>query len=113
MDCKSRLTADKTNPVGQEYRIAWKPVDAASAKAWLVRRGGKPVVVDGRELFEFRFGSSQDPSAMPDAFVLLEEEGVYFCDYARNDKSAVIFRDLIDEALTHSDASGSVVVHDL
>ncbi len=50
---------------------------------------------------------------MPDAFVLLEEEGVYFCDYARNDKSAVIFRDLIDEALTHSDASGSVVVHDL
>ena len=99
--------------MGREYRIAWKPVDVTSAKAWLEGRGGKAVVFDTKEVFEFRFCGHHDASTMPDASVALEKDGICFCDYSRSDKSAAIFRDLIDEALTRSDSSDSVVVRSL
>jgi hypothetical protein len=103
----------KKNLMGQEYRIAWKSVDAASARAWLLRRGGKSVVFEKKESFEFRFEDRKDGSTMPDASVALEEDGIYFCDYSRGEKSAAIFREIIDEALTHSDSSDSVLVRSL
>lgn len=88
-------------------------MDLASAKAWLRRRGGKAVVSEENESFEFRFGDQKDGSTMPDASVALEEDGIYFCDHSRSEKSAAIFRGLIDEALTHSDSSDSVLVRSL
>jgi hypothetical protein len=50
---------------------------------------------------------------MPDASVAFEENGVYFCDYSRNDKSAAVFRGLVDEALIHSDSTDSVLIQSL
>jgi hypothetical protein len=99
--------------MGVEYRIVWKPGNLESAKAWLQRRGGRSVVFEGKESFEFRFSNSQSDSVMPDISVTLEEEGVYLCDYSRSDKSAAIMRGLIDEALTESGLSDSVLVQSL
>jgi hypothetical protein len=99
--------------VGHEYRIEWKSGSVAGIKAWLERRGGLPVTFDAQERFEFRFGSVESASKLPDALVALEKDSVYFCDNVRTEKSAAIFRSLIDEALTHSGSSDSVVVHSL
>ena len=99
--------------MGHEYRIAWKQAHRDDARDWLCRRGGKAVVFEGRESFEFRFDGSADHTKMPDASVILEEEGVYFCDFSGSPGSATILRGLIDEALGHSDSSDSVVIQSL
>jgi hypothetical protein len=98
--------------MGHEYRIAWTPTDLEGAKARLRRLGGRPVVFEKRERFEFRFQSADD-TKMPDALVAFEETGVYFCDFFRSDRTAAILREIIDEALAHSDSSDSVVVRSL
>jgi hypothetical protein len=84
-----------------------------SAKAWLQERGGRSVIFEGKESFEFRFSGSQSDSAMPDISVAFEEDGVYLCDYSRSDKSAALMRGLIDEALTESGSSDSVLLQSL
>lgn len=98
--------------MGQEYHLGWKPADIESAKAWLRRRGGKAVVVEKKEQFEFRFQNT-DATTMPDASVALEAGGVYFCDFSGSDRSAALRRGLIDEALLEAGSSDSVVVRSL
>lgn len=99
--------------MGQEYHIRWQQADPAKAKAWLQRRGGSVLIFEGKESYEFRFRDPPDTATMPDASVVLEEHGAYFCDHARSEKTAALFRDLIDEAFTFSDSSDTILVRSL
>ena len=48
---------------------------------------------------------------MPDATAVIEPQGLYFCDHCgAREPVAVLFRRIIDEALTLSDSSNSIVV---
>jgi hypothetical protein len=54
---------------------------------------------------EFRFRPSQ-PNEMPDAFAVIEEAGIYFCDNGGARESvAVLFRRIIDKALACADST--------
>ena len=62
------------------------------------------------ERFEFRF-SSTGSNVMPDATVVVESESIYFLD-SLGDRAqiALLFRRVIDEALTYPDESDSITV---
>lgn len=100
--------------MGKEYRITVESHRRPELRTWLERRGARVFIFEGQERAEFRFTHPADHSKMPDATVILEEAGIYFCDHlGHREKTAVIFKDLIDEALTRSGPSDSVTVKSL
>jgi hypothetical protein len=75
----------------------------------LHRLGGQPSAQFPAQI-EFRFGQCL-PTEMPDATVVVDSEGIYFVDSCGDRQQvAVLFRKIIDEALTFSDSSDSVVI---
>ena len=78
--------------------------------AEFLRRAGGIASPQFPEQIEFRLQSSV-PSGMPDAMAVIEPQGLYFCDYCgAREPVCVLFRRIIDEALTLSDSSDSIVV---
>jgi hypothetical protein len=95
--------------MGYEYRFSCTPKALSKMEAFLLRRGWEHTERDSR-LFEFWSGP-KEPSNCPVATLVLEDSGIYFCDHGgAREHSAVLFRDIIDEALTYSDGADSIVV---
>lgn len=62
---------------------------------------------------EFRFRPCR-PDELPDATVVVEAASIHFLDHCGEpEKVAVLFRSIVDEALTFSDSSDSVVINSL
>jgi hypothetical protein len=97
--------------MGIEYRISCPPDKLPKLEACLRRLGGQPARQFPDQL-EFRFQPSP-PDAMPDATAVVEPAGLYFCDFGRSREVALLFRRIIDEALTLSDSTDSVVITSL
>jgi hypothetical protein len=95
--------------MGTEYRISCPPDGLPKMQAFLRRVGGQPCRQFPEQL-EFRFQPSQ-PDGMPDATAVIESAGIYFCVHCgASEPVAVLFRRIIDEALTLSDSSDSLVI---
>jgi hypothetical protein len=94
--------------MGHEYRISIEPTTADELKNWLRSQGAHFTTFDQKERAEFRFSSS-DHSKMPDATVMIEEGGVYFC-YHGGDRAkvATLLFGLIDHSL--ADSTDSVTI---
>lgn len=98
--------------MGFEYRISCPPERLHKLETFLRSAGGLPAAHNPEQL-EFRFRPST-PDEMPDAMAVMEEGGVYFCDNrGMREKVDMLFRGIIDEALTLSDSSDSIVVTSL
>jgi hypothetical protein len=95
--------------MGIEYRISCPPESLPKLAEFLRRAGGLPSA-QSPEQIEFRFRSSI-PGEMPDATAVIEPQGLYFCDHCgAREAVSILFRRIIDEALTLSDSSDSIVV---
>ena len=95
--------------MGIEYRIPCPPDKLPKLEEFLRRLGGQPSRQFPDQL-EFRFSPSKSDE-MPDATAVVESAGIYFCDHCgAREPVAVLFRRIIDEALTFSDSSDSVVI---
>lgn len=98
--------------MGIEYHISCPPEKLQKLEEFLLRAGGQPSARFATQI-EFRFRQSS-PGEMPDATAIVETQGLYFCDHCgARDAVAVLFRRIIDEALSLSDSSDSVVVSTL
>jgi hypothetical protein len=98
--------------MGIEYRISCAPAGLPKIEELLRRLGGEPSSRFPNQI-EFRFRPYQ-LDEMPDATVAIEPQGIYFLDScAEREQVAVLFRQIIDEALTFSHPSDSVVVTSL
>ena len=98
--------------MGIEYRILTASEKLPKFEEFLRRLGGQPSLQFPTQI-EFRFQQSQ-PDEMPDATVVVEPASIYFCDHCgASEPVAVLFRRIIDEALTHSDSSDSIVITSL
>jgi hypothetical protein len=99
--------------MGIEYRISCTPEGLSNVGELLGRLGGQPSAEFPAQI-EFRFRSSR-AEEMPDATVVLEPAGIYFVDHggACREAVAVLLRRIMDEALTFSDSSDSVVITSL
>ena len=59
---------------------------------------------------EFRFRLC-GPEESPDATVVVESESIYFLDHCGEcEQTAVLFRRILDEALSFSDSSDSIMI---
>jgi hypothetical protein len=95
--------------VGSEYRISCPPEKLPELKEFFLRAGGQPWP-EFPEQIQFRFGESAVEGTV-EATAVIEETGVYFCDHCgTREPVAVLFRRIIDEVLTLSGPSDSVVV---
>jgi hypothetical protein len=95
--------------MGIEYRISCPSESLPELDEFLRRAGGTPCAQFPHQL-EFRFSASS-PDELPDAMVVVEAEGLYFCDNGGpREPVAVLFREIIDKVLTISDSSESLVV---
>lgn len=98
--------------MGIEYRISCPTDKLPKLEQFLRRLGGQP----GRQFpdqLEFRFRPSK-PDEMPDATAVVESAGIYFCDHCgAREPVAVLFRRIIDEALTLSDSGDHVIIKGL
>ena len=98
--------------MGIEYRISCSAEGLPKIVELLRRLGGQPSQEFPTHI-EFRLAKSS-VHEMPDATIIVESEGIYFCDHCgARDQVAVIFRRVIDEALTFSGTSDSVVITSL
>ena len=98
--------------MGIEYRISCPPDKLPKLEAFLRWLGGQPCRQFPEQL-EFRIQPSR-PDEMPDAIAVVESAGIYFRDNCgAHEAVAVLFRRIIDEALTLSDSSDSVVISSL
>ena len=98
--------------MGIEYRVSCAPKGLPKIGELLLRLGGQPSPQFPTQI-EFRFRQCR-PDEMPDATVVVESEGIYFLDHCgERQQVAVLFRQIIDEALTFSDSSDSVVITSL
>ena len=98
--------------MGIEYRISCAPKGLPKVGELLRRLGGQPSPQFPTRI-EFRYRPCR-PDEMPDATVVLETEGIYFLDgCGESERVALLFRHIIDEALTFSDSSDSVVITSL
>ena len=98
--------------MGIEYRISCPPESLPKLEEFLRRAGGLPCA-QFPERIEFRFRPST-PDEMPDATAVVEPQGLYFCDHCgAREPVAVLFRRIVDEALTLSDSSDRIVVTSL
>src|ERR1700733_7447552 len=94
--------------MGYEYRILFHLKDIEKFKSTMVRFGGSP---SPEKPNQFEFGANENPEFHASATVVLESNGIYLCDHGGNrSKAAFLFRNIVDEALTYSDSSDSVVV---
>ena len=94
--------------MGIEYRISCPPESLPKLAEFLRRAGGIPSA-QFPEQIEFRFRPSI-PGEMPDATAVIEPKGLYFCDHCGGrEPVSVLFRRIIDEALTLYDSSDSIV----
>jgi hypothetical protein len=98
--------------MGTEYRISCQSGNLSRLDQFLRRVGGQPSP-QFPERLEFRFRAST-PDEMPDATAVVEAQGLYFCDHGGvREPVAVLFRRIVDEMLTLSDSSDSVVITSL
>jgi hypothetical protein len=95
--------------VGIEYRISCPPERLPELKEFLLRAGGRPWP-EFPEQIQFRFRESVVEGRV-EATAVIEADGLYFCDHCgAREPVAVLFQRIIDEALTLSGPSDSVVV---
>jgi hypothetical protein len=95
--------------MGIEYRFSCTPEALSEMEAFLLRTGWERTERDPRQ-FEYWSGP-KDASAWPVATLNIEDSAVLFCDHCGpKEASAVLFRRIIDQALTYSDGSDSIVV---
>lgn len=95
--------------MGYEYRFSCTPKALTEIEAFLLRRGWVRADRDSRK-FEY-WTDAKEPGSWPVATLVLEDSGIYFCDHGgARESSAVLFRDIIDEALTYTDSTDSVLV---
>lgn len=95
--------------MGFEYRISCPPENLLKLGEFLRQAGGLPCT-QFPERIEFRFRPST-PDEMPDATAVIEGQGLYFCVHGGpHEPVAVLFRNIIDQALMLSDSSDSIVV---
>jgi len=98
--------------MGIEYRISCAPEGLPKVRELLLRLGGQPSWQFPAQI-EFRFRQCR-PDEMPDATVVVETEDIYFLDHGGgHEQAAVLFRRIVDEALTFSDSSDSVMITSL
>jgi hypothetical protein len=98
--------------MGIEYRVSCTAKGLPKIGELLLRLGGQPSSQFPTQI-EFRFRPC-GPDEMPDATVVVESEGIYFLDgCGGHEQVAVLFRRIVDEALTFSDSSDSVVITSL
>ena len=95
--------------MGNEYYFSCTLKALDEIEAFLMRTGWERTMRDSR-CFE-HWSVSKGPDAWPDATLSLEEARIYFCDHGgAQELRAVLFRRVIDELLTYSDGSDSIVV---
>ncbi len=98
--------------MGIEYRISCPSENLQKLEEFLLRAGGRASARFPTQV-EFRFRQTS-PDEMPDATAIVEPQGLYFCDHCgAREAVSVLFRRIIDEALTLSGSSDSVVVKTL
>ncbi len=98
--------------MGIEYRVSCAPEGLPKLSELLRRLGGIPSPQSPTRI-EFRFRSCR-PDEVPDATVVLESGGIYFVDHGgEREHVAVLFRRIVDEALTVSDSSDSIIITSL
>jgi len=89
-------------PMGYEYHLSCTAQALEQMEGFLLRRGWERAQQDSSQ-FEHR-GGRTEPNTWPIATLALEKAGLYFCDHGNaRGLSAVLFRDIVDEALAHSD----------
>lgn len=95
--------------MGIEYQISCAPENFPKIQELLDRLGGEPSQQFPQQI-EFRFQPSR-PDEMPDATVVLDIAGIYLCDWGGVRESvAVLFRRIVDEALTFAAGSEGIVI---
>ncbi len=98
--------------MGMEYRIFCRPQGQAEVRDSLRRLGGQ-TSTELPDQFEFHF-QPRGSNEMPDASVTIEAESIYFVDYGgERQQVALLLRRIIDDALTSSDSSDSIVITSL
>jgi hypothetical protein len=97
--------------MGIEYQISC-PSESLPKLEEFLRRVGRLPSAQFPEQIEFRFPPST-PDEKPDATAVVESQGLYFCVFSGSERVAVLFRRIIDEALSLSGSSGSIVVTSL
>ena len=98
--------------MGIEYRLSCPPAGLPKLAAFLRQVGGHPSAQPPGG-FEFRFGPAPS-GGVPDVTAVLEPGGLYLCDHGEpRDAVALFFRRVVDELLSLSDASDSVVITSL
>lgn len=91
-----------------------EPGRAGELRDWLKRRGARFTTFEKEERAEFRFTHPIDHSKTPDALIVIEEGGIYFCDnLGQSEKTAAIFKGLVDEALRGSGSSDKITIQSL
>ena len=91
--------------MGIEYKIKCDPAKMPDFDAFLRRQPFFVSYDPERRLYNLRTPASQTPEDFPDGYVVLEPDGIYFCDnLTAPDDAAKILRRLIDEALRFSDS---------
>ncbi len=94
--------------MGDEYRISFPSTKASEFQEIMRRLGGQASSTDPNR---FEFGME---GPWPYATVLLDAEGIYFCDNCvQRDQASQLFRKIIDGALSQSPDIGRVTVSDL
>lgn len=95
--------------MGREYYFSCTPKALNEIEAFLMRTGWERTMRDSR-CFE-HWSVPKGPGAWPDATLSLEEARIYFCDHGgAQEPRTVLFRRIIDELLTYSGESDSIVV---
>jgi hypothetical protein len=104
---RERQAASHT--MGIEYYFSCTPKALTELEAFLLRTGWERTERDPR-CFDY-WSVPKQPHAWPDATLSLGEARIYYCDHGgAKEFSAFLFRRVIDQLLTYSDDSDSIVI---
>lgn len=96
--------------MGIEYKIVCEPAAVSRFDEFIRRQPYFESYDAKRGLYNLRHPGITKTEDFPDGYVVIEEDGVYFCDnLTATDSAACILRSLIDQALLHSDR---ITVHE-
>jgi len=98
--------------MGIEYYFSCTPKALTELEAFLLQSGWKRTEGDPRR-FDY-WSVPQQPNAWPAATLSLEKTRIYYCDHGgAKEFSAFLFRRVIDQLLTYSDDSDSIVIRSI
>jgi hypothetical protein len=90
--------------MGIEYKILCEPAATSRFDEFIRRQPFFESYDSDRRLYNLRLPGDSKTENFPDAYAVLEADGVYFCDnLTATDSAARILRSLIDQALLYSD----------